>query len=395
MPKKNSAFKRAFRVMAAMCVAAGFLTPGARAQSAGQIIGQVTGGDISIVGTPQAAPGGNPQTMAFAAGNTIVVHSGQARVEFTGGGELDVCGPAKFTVLASDDAIMIALSFGRVHAKFDSSRPISLYTPLITATLLAVANHPRDVTFGVTPATGAMCALAAHGALQVQQQLSGESLIVPQPSEILLSGMPLGATPATPGSCQCDFQESTAKMESSTPVVAMNTIPMEAGPISGAKPSAESHPGASVTTTDEPTAAAKTATPPAIPSNSASSQPPVPAPKPLPPATQPIIKIEPPPIAFSAKPIAAPEETISVATLILAKDSSVEPAWIFHGRVAAPQRAAHSVKSAREPDSSPQIASGRALQSAPKPAKRGFWGKLRDFLVGKPKSAPCPDADCS
>src|SRR6185437_13153668 len=52
---------------------------------------------------------------------------------------------------------------------------------------------------------------------QVQQQLSGETLVVPQPSEVLLQGTSLGAARATSGSCRCDFDESSAQTSVSPP----------------------------------------------------------------------------------------------------------------------------------------------------------------------------------
>lgn len=387
-------------ISAVVCLGVALVCMSARAQTPqqanGAIIGQVTGGDISVVGPSQAEPGENAETITFASGSTLVVHSGQARVEFKSGGELDVCGPAKFTVLASGEAITIALSFGRVHARFDSSRPISIYTPLIIATPLAVADQPRDVTLGVAPTTGAMCVLAAHGAVQVEQQLSGETLIVPQPSEVLLAGTPLGATPAPAGSCQCDFQENSAKSGNSSPVLARETIPLEAGSASGAKPPADPQPSASVPAKakDAPSVPAKTTTPPAIPANPGSVGSPTSSPKPLAPATQPIVKIEAPPITFEANPAEAQAETISVATLILAKDSVVQPEWIFHGVVAEPVRAQHPDVIPGAPDSLSQVASEHAVKAEMKPKKEGFWAKLRNFFVGRQRNASCIGAAC-
>lgn len=366
---------KALRFMVGMCLAAALIGSGAQAQEVtGRIIGQVTGGDISVAGPSQLAPGENAQTIAFAAGSTIVVHSGQARVEFTGGGELDVCGPAKFAVLASGEAITIALSFGRVHAKFDSSRPISIYTPLIIATPLAVADQPRDVILGLAPTTGAMCVVAAHGAVQVQQQFSGETLIVPQPSEVLLAGTPLGATPASAGSCRCDFDDISAKPASPERVVAENTLPVGVATTSPANSSAASHPSAVEKPEAQrltPEAGEKTDhpdfPPPVVPA--AKPRRPVPPPT-LPPADGPITKIV-APLLYEAKPLPAPAGTISVATVLLAKAVVVEPEWIIHGVVEEPAKASKK-------------GSPEGVKQASGKKKSGFWGWFHRFLFGSP-----------
>lgn len=181
-------------------------------------LGQVSGDDISVLGLSSVAPGTSSHAIVFGDGSTVVIHSGKAHVKFEGGGELEICGPAKFTVLASGEALTIALSFGRVHARFDSSRPITIYTPLIVATPMAIGNQPRDTTFGLTN-NGAMCLLATRGAVQVQQQLSGETLVVPQPSELLLQGTSLTATPALAESCRCDFDEAITQ-QAPSPAIA-------------------------------------------------------------------------------------------------------------------------------------------------------------------------------
>lgn len=339
-------------------------------QTPGQSLGQVMGDDVSVIGPSNVMPGGPAQAIAFASGSTIVVHSGKARVEFRGGGELDVCGPAKFTVLASGEALTVALSFGRVHAKFGALRPITIYTPEIVATPMAIGNQPRDITLGLSD-TGAMCVLAARGAVQVQQQLSGETLVVPQPSEVLLQGTSLGAAPAAAGTCTCNFDEPVARNTVPSAQIAKQT-PRRAG-ANSAPSEALSPPQPAIAKIDSSSQHAAARSMVSV----------------APPVKQLVLKITMPPIGYDAKSAIAPAEPLSVATLILAKDAQVEPAWIFHGLVAAPKRTR-----AAAPRRQPEIVSENKSKPAEKAKKAGFWSKFLAFFSGGPRKSPCAGTGC-
>ena len=80
-------------------------------------VGRVQGQDISVEsgtaannGTARSAPG-----IYVVNGSVVTVHSAKARMTLFAGGKVDICGPAKFTVLLSGDAITLALNFGRVR----------------------------------------------------------------------------------------------------------------------------------------------------------------------------------------------------------------------------------------------------------------------------------------
>jgi hypothetical protein len=395
MQDRGTRIAKFVAALSCACIALSVLGASAEAQTAppsgSAMIGQVAGEDISVTGPSQTAPNRTAPSFLFASGSTIVVHSGQARVDLTGGGELDVCGPAKFTVLASGEAITIAIDFGRIHAKLDPSRPITIYTPLITATPLAVMSQPRDITFGLEPNSGAMCVLAAHGAVEVQQQLSGETLIVPEPSEMALRGVPLMATPAAAGSCRCEFAEHSSDAAPPRPVVAQQRIPVGGTSGSQASPLAAAQPNAPTTamTRSVPVSASTGMESPGVPPPALPpSKPRAPIPPPvLPFASEPILKILAPPLLYRAKPRSAPAETASVATLILAKAAVVQPEWVFHGVVVEPETAKPRTKSA-------PAGTQKASKSEPKQAsnlkrkKRGFWARFREFLLGSsPKSA--------
>jgi hypothetical protein len=344
----------------------GFFPAHAHAQTsapaATAALGQIIGADISVIAPSNAVTSGAIQAVEFSSGSTIVVHSGKARVEFSGGGELEVCGPAKFTVLSSGDALTVAFSFGRVHARFDALRPITIYTPLIVATPLALGEQPRDATLGLTN-TGTMCVLAASGAVRLQNQLTSETVIVPQPSEVLVQGASFGTLPAAVGQCRCNFDESSAQQAApAAPVVTAAATPSSESP---KQPAPTNQAPNALSSLQPPTASV----PQTLSSQSAAKNLPAPtAPSPSLPAaqtaaTQPILKVKLPPIGYDTKSATATAEPLSVATLMLAQAAVVQPEWIFHGTV---------------------VASGVApgnKQNAP-PPKKSFWAKLRDFLTG-------------
>jgi hypothetical protein len=335
------------------------------------ILGQIIGDDISVFGPSHAVAVGDSHALEFIGGDTVVVHSGKGRVDFVGGGELDVCGPAKFTVLSSGQALTVALSFGRVHLRFDAYRPIVIYAPTLIATPIPLGDRPRDATIGLTD-TGAMCVLATRGAVRLQNQLSGETAIVPQPSEVFAPTSSFATLPSAAGQCRCEFDEPRAKF---VPPAIVTSPPVQTGTASPAR----------------------STMPPASASQVAASQPPPPPPPPMPPivpdnsktqsapssapseaqsaATQQALKITLPPVGYDAKSATETPEPLSVAMLILAQQASVQPEWIFHGTVLP----SGSERSPTPPPSS-QNAAGESPASAP--SRKGFWAKLHDLFIG-------------
>src|SRR5271155_2607840 len=96
--------------MLLLCVAAVCSMP-ARAQMAPPgTVGRLEGVDVTVDGgTPaSSATSTNPPGIFVTNGGVVTVHSGQARLTLADGGQVDICGPAKFTVLQSSDAITLA-----------------------------------------------------------------------------------------------------------------------------------------------------------------------------------------------------------------------------------------------------------------------------------------------
>src|SRR6202162_1298066 len=130
-------------------------THGLRAQQNGAAIGRVEGNDISVEGAGASGNGGTPsaggQLASFLVsnGNVVTVHVGQARMTLAAGGRVDICGPAKFTVLESGGAITLALNFGRMHVQIPATTSLRIYTPTIIATPLDIGGAVRDINVGL------------------------------------------------------------------------------------------------------------------------------------------------------------------------------------------------------------------------------------------------------
>lgn len=132
-------------------------------------VGRVEGNDVTVEGGTAGGPGtaatGAPGTFV-ANGDVVTVHSGQARMTLTGGGHLDICGPAKLTVLEANGDITIALNFGRVHIELPAATSLRIFTPSIIATPIDIAGAERDVAVGLN-LDDSLCVLATSGALQL------------------------------------------------------------------------------------------------------------------------------------------------------------------------------------------------------------------------------------
>jgi hypothetical protein len=209
MPPRFSCVPRTFRfaelffrtaIALALMISAAAET---RAQGNRELVGRVEGHDFVVensIGEP--VPAGE-LAEHLSSGNKLVVRSGQARIILEGGGDILICGAAQLELLKAQGAITIALDHGTLRVHVKKSDPISVFTPLVLATTVAIGGGERDVTVGLEP-TGEMCIRAKSGAVRVGQQLSGESLIVPQFGGLSLSGGQINAVSASAPGCTCE-----------------------------------------------------------------------------------------------------------------------------------------------------------------------------------------------
>ncbi|MGA8223418.1 MAG: hypothetical protein WB780_17355 [Candidatus Acidiferrales bacterium] len=334
-------------------------------------VGRVEGKDISVE-SGAAASGGNAvnaPSIFVSNGSVVTVHSGQARLVLVAGGEIDICGPAKFTLLQSAGAITLALNFGRVHVILPLATSLRIFTPTIVATPLDISGGRRDITVGLD-LTDSLCVLAASGALRLEQQFSGEILDVPQLGEFFLAGGKLMPVVGTPGSCRCD--ELQVRAASPSPPPPIPDAVLDARPTVAQAPPALPAPAADPEPAPQPLvslgvlADANGAHPVAAPQKNVTPE--------SPPVSIPEYKIVMPPLTFSANsPEPPPDPTPDM--ILLVRTAHVERDWQFTGHVEAPRIEEVAQRSP---------ASGPPPQPAQKPEKKkgGFWARLKRAFTG-------------
>jgi hypothetical protein len=339
-----------------------------RAQDAQpSVIGRIEGNDISVQGpsTPGNDNETNTPSIMVGNGSVVTVHAGDARMTLLSGGEVDICGPAKFTLLQSGLAITLALDFGRIRVRLPASVELRLFTPTIVATPIDIGGGARDITAGLD-LDDSLCVLAATGALQLEHQFSGEKLIVPEAGEFFLNGGKLLPVAGKPGSCQCAAMQTRPRPAPAEPQeFATSVQPLTAAPSQPVAPPAmpNAPPPAPTPASNVEfsiPAHANEAHPLASPQKTA-----VPT---LPPTTIPVYTVV-APLSFSAgTPLPPPDPPID--TVMLVREAQVQPTWEFQGHVDAPnfavamQHALGETGAASQPPTEPQ-------------RKRGFWAALR------------------
>src|SRR5580692_2882562 len=199
---------RRARLSAAVCgmVCAGLLVAAAAPdQPAGDAVGLIEGQDIRVTG-PMSVEVVDGQTKTILrSGSDVQVKSGQARISLQEGGQISICGPAHFSVLKSAGALTLALESGAIHARVDREPALTVYTAEIQAQTMAIGDDPRDVLVGFA-SPGMMCIHTYRGALRVEQQLSGRSVIVPQGVDVMLANAQIDTMRNGTGQCKCDLQ---------------------------------------------------------------------------------------------------------------------------------------------------------------------------------------------
>jgi hypothetical protein len=234
---------------------------------------------------------------------------GYARIELVEGGEIHACGPADFRVLKSGAAVTVAVNSGQLRAVLDGRVSVTFYTPFISATPIAIGDDPREVILALEG--GAMCVQAARGALRLENQFTGETLVVPQAGEFFLrDGQLLAARQSVPA-CTCQPPREPPQLQlagdhSDRPSPAAVAQPRRAFalPLRPARPASD---------------------------ESAS---PVSEPPPAPLASEPVWTIIMPPLRFDASAPEPPPET-DPQLIVLIQQARVQPALVFRGVVQA------------------------------------------------------------
>ena len=194
---------RAF-VLGALFFAAqvAFATPPPQ-EPQGEIIGTIEGQAIAVKGPMSVQVVGNEVKTLLRSGVDIRVKVGRARINLTEGGTIAVCGPAHISMLKSGKALTVALDSGTMHAHVESNVTLNVFTAQILAKTVAIGDGPQDVLVGFdTP--GLMCVRAGRGALRLEEQFGGQSVMVPQGGDVLLANGQLQGLRTNSGLCACE-----------------------------------------------------------------------------------------------------------------------------------------------------------------------------------------------
>jgi hypothetical protein len=261
-------------------------------------------------------------------GNDIRVKSGQARLDLVEGGTIAICGPAHLSVLKSGGSLTLALDTGVIRVHVEKQPAVTIYTAQIQAKPIAIGDGPQDALIGFD-APGMMCVRATSGALRLEQQLTGQSVIVPQGGDIILNNGALEGLSNTAGHCACELQ--IAKSAPPPPEVSRLATTEEIQQREAeANKNSTTSPNPATTPPPPPVAAEKPPValhPPPAASEKSVAKVDKPAAK-----EDPVYQVFMPPLAYDAKAAAQPDQ-FDPKLIMLVRRVRVRPTLIFQGRV--------------------------------------------------------------
>ncbi len=305
-------------------------------QPAPESVGVIDGPAIAIEGPMQVEVVHGAVRTILRSGADVHVKSGQARIDLVEGGAISICGPAHFSVLKSGSALTLALETGTIHAHIDHEPALTIYTTQVQAKPVAIGDGPQDTLMGLD-ATGAMCIRAVSGAVRIEQQLTGQSMLIPQSGDVQLANGQLASLRNGAGHCACELQLINAAPEFSLIASA-----------AGARPKI---PPASHAAREEP-----------------------------------LYQVFMPPLAFDASAKVQPEPDMRL--IVLVRRVRVRPTLIFRGRVEGDPvtvpTTATTTSSAPPAAPSASAGSGAAPQAAsaqpPKNNSDSLFSRVRGFF---------------
>jgi len=298
-------------------------------------VGSIDGEAIAVSGPMSVEVVHGLVKTLLRSGSDIRVKSGTARIDLIEGGQITICGPAHLSVLKSGSSLTLAVENGTIHAHIEKEPALTVYTAQIQAKPISIGDGPQDILAGFD-AAGAMCIRANRGAVRLEQQLTGQSLIVPQTGDVLLTNGQLETIRTSAGHCSCEMQAARS------------------GP---------------------PPELSRLATPEEIRKRSfdAKPNPAVPA------AEKPVMKEEPiyqvymPPLTYDPNTKVASE--FDPKLIVLVRRVRVRPTLIFQGRVEGEEVAA-----ATPPPPVPVPPSAPAATKSAPPSNDGFVNRVRNFI---------------
>src|SRR5215470_3307823 len=171
-----------------------------------ELVGDIEGQAIAVQGpmTVRVVDGQTKTTLR--SGADVRVKSGRAAIELTEGGKIAVCGPAHFSVLKAGGALTLALDTGIIHTHIEREPTLTVYTALLQAKPISIGGAAQETVVGLD-SQGSLTIRAIEGAVRIEHQLSGQSVVVPQNSDVLLVNGQLTDLRPGGGRSACDLGE--------------------------------------------------------------------------------------------------------------------------------------------------------------------------------------------
>jgi hypothetical protein len=376
----------AFSLLLAVFVAALYLPRSARTdQPAYDTVGAIEGEAITVQGPLNIEVVQGHTRTILRSGSDVRVNSGQARIDLVEGGQIAVCGPAHLSVLKSVNLLTVALDSGILHARISGSQPaLTVYTAQLQAKPFAISDAPQDTLIGLDQ-TGAMCIRADSGAVRVEQQLTAQSIIVPQSGEVLITDGQLENLHSGVTHCACELQ-GVKNVTPSSPPIEVSRLPtpeeMQRANTEAAKGNADAARPNSATldanaakplaeaakNNPDTNAAPEAAKPNASAAKSAPASPKARA------KDGPVYQVFMPPLTYDANAKAQPDN-FDPQLIVLVRRVRVRPALIFQG----------SVKDAPAPTAPPKTSEAPSQQKQQTPpktpqAKASIIDRIRTFF---------------
>jgi len=174
------------------------------------LVGIVEGDSISVQGPLTVRVVNGKVKTVLRSGGDVRVKSGRATIDLMEGGRIAICGPAHLSVLKSGTALTVALDSGTIHTYVEQGPSLTVYTALLQAKPMAIGGAAQDTVVGLDT-LGGLSIRAIAGAVRIEQQLTGQSIVVPQNSDLLLSNGQLNELHPGAGHASCELGEMNLK----------------------------------------------------------------------------------------------------------------------------------------------------------------------------------------
>lgn len=334
--------RAAFPAAATAMLAAALFAAAARPDDPGtDAVGVIDGESIAVSGPMRVETVRGQVKTILRSGSDVRVKSGTARIDLVEGGSITACGPAHFSVLKSAGSLTVALDSGTIHAHIEGDPALTIYTPQIQAQTISIGGGQQDILVGFdTP--GAMCVRANRGAVRLEQQLTGQNIVVPQAGNVLVLNGQLDSLRTSAGRCACEPQMakpiSSPDVEISRPATTQELREKSLEPKAAAEAAPPEKSGIEKSTLKE----------------------------------EPIYQVFMPPLVYDAHAKVQPE--FDPKMIVLVRRVRVRPTLIFQGRVEG------EIVAAALPPPAPPLASAGNVSKPPPRANDSFVDRVRTFV---------------